>query len=133
MTEYCVVFENPDDLDAPAAIMSPTPEFMQMAKAGDLPEIWVYWRLQDKEQQAIHEGRHHEFQHDPNDLELQFTAPRTGPLTEEEAMEYLCMKDLPRNVWAKQHNRPMFKIVPKKDVPSDRTFRNAWRLNNEPN
>lgn len=132
MSKYCVVFENPDDLDAPAAILTPTPEFMQAAMAGELPEIWVYWRLQDKEQQAIREGKI-DFRHDPDDLELQLTAPRTGPLTEEEATEYLCMKDLPRNVWAKQHNRPMFKIVPRGSVPSDRTFRNAWRLNNESN
>ena len=59
---------------------------------------------------------------------LQWTAPRIGPLTEEEAMEYLCMKDLPRKCWAEEHNRPMFKIVRTEEVPSDRQFRNAWEM-----
>ena len=84
--------------------------------------ISVYWELQDDEQQAIAEGRHEKFQHDRAKWELQFTAPRIGSLTEEEAIEYLCMKDLPRRCWAEEHNRPMFKIVTVDQVPSDRTL-----------
>ena len=44
---------------------------------------------------------------------------------------YLCLKDLPRDCWAKEHNRPMFKIVRKDQVWSDRTFRDAWEMNDE--
>ena len=47
---------------------------------------------------------------------------------EEEAIEYLIMKDIPRRVWGKEHNRQMFRIVKKDQIPSDRSFRNAWRL-----
>ena len=46
----------------------------------------------------------------------------------EEAIEYLVMKDIPRHIWSQEYNRPMFKIVKTEDVPSDRQFRNAWRL-----
>ena len=88
----------------------------------------LFRSLQDDEQQAIAEGRHSEFKHDPEKLAAQYTAPRIGPLTEQEALEYLIMKDLPRKCWAEQHNRPMFKIVTVDQVPSDRTFRNAWEM-----
>ncbi len=124
MSDYRVVFEDPDNLDAPAAVLSPAPEFMEIAKAGGLPPISVYWALQDDEEK--HGGP--DFKHDKDKWEAQFTAPRIGPLTEEEAIEYLIMKDIPRRVWGKQHNRPMFKIVHKDVVPTDRSFRNAWRL-----
>lgn len=129
MTDYRVVFEDPDTPEEPAKVLVPSDRWMEEAMAGNLPPIWVYWQLQDDEQRAIAEGRHKEFKHDPEKLALQFTAPRVGPLTEEEAIEYLCMKDLPRKVWAQQHNRQMFRIVKKDQVPSDRTFRNAWGLN----
>lgn len=128
MSKYRVIFEDPDFPEDAAKILVPAPEWIEQAMAGNLPPIWVYWQLQDDEQKAIEEGRHDTFKHDPEKLELQYTAPRIGPLTEEEAIEYLIMKDIPKRVWAKEHNRPMFKIVTKDQVPSDRSFRNAWRL-----
>lgn len=128
MTTYRVIYEDPDDLDAPAKVVVPSQRWLDEAMAGNLPPIWVYWQLQDDEAQAIAEGRHSTFQHDPEKLALQYTAERIGPLTEEEAMEYLVMKDVPRHVWAKEHNRPMFRIIKTENVPSDRQFRNAWRL-----
>lgn len=128
MNQYRVIFEDPDQPEAPAMVLAPSDEWMEMAMAGGLPPIWVYWQLQQDEEQAIAEGRHETFEHDPEKLALQYTAPRIGPLTEEEAIEYLIMKDIPRRVWGKEHNRPMFKIVTKDQVPTDRQFRNAWRL-----
>lgn len=128
MTNYRVIFEDPDQPDAPSMVLVPSDNWMQEAMAGNLPPISVYWALQDDEQQAIAEGRHQSFKHDQAKYEAQFTAPRIGPLTEQEAIEYLVMKDIPRRVWAEEHNRPMFKIVTKDQVPSDRTFRNAWEL-----
>ena len=112
MTEYRIIFEDPTDPDAPAMILVPSPNWMADAMAGNLPPISVYWALQDEEQKAIDEGRHEGFKHDHDMWMQQFTAPRIGPLTEEEAIDYLIM----------------FKVVTKDQVPSDRLFRNAWRL-----
>ena len=84
--------------------------------------------MQEDEELAIKEGRIKTFEHHPDKFAAQFDAPRIGKLTEEEAMEYLIMKDIPRRVWGKKHNRPMFKIVRTEQVPTDRLFRNAWRL-----
>lgn len=128
MTQYRVIFDDPDRLDEPTKVLVPSDRWMKEAMEGNLPPISVYWELHDDEQQAIAEGRHSEFQHDPEKLAAQYTAPRIGPLTEQEALEYLIMKDLPRKCWAEQHNRPMFKIVTVNQVPSDRTFRNAWEM-----
>ena len=127
-TKYRVIFDDPDALDEPTKVLVPSQNWLDEAMAGGLPPIWVYWQLQDDEQQAIKEGRHSTFQHDPEKHALQWTAPRIGPLTGEEAMEYLCMKNLPRKCWAEEHNRPMFKIVRTEEVPSDRQFRNAWEM-----
>lgn len=128
MTDYRVIFDDPDKPDEPTQILVPTSQWMEMAMSGGLPPIWVYWQLQDDEAKAIAEGHHGSFKHDPEKLALQYTAPRIGPLTEEEAIEYLIMKDMPRNVWAKDHNRPMFRVVKKDAIPTDRTFRNAWGM-----
>ena len=128
MAKYRVIFDDPDDLDAPSRVLVPSEQWLSMAKAGSLPPIWVYWQLQADEERAIAEGRHDNFRHDPKKLALKDTAPRIGPLTEEEAMEYLVMKDVPRRVWAVEHNRPMFKIVKTEQIPSDRTWRNSWKL-----
>lgn len=128
MTKYRVVYEDPNFPDEPAKILIPSSEWIQEAMSGNLPPIWVYWQLNDDERRAMSEGRHKDFSHDPEKLMLQYTAPRIGPLTEEEAMEYLVMKDIPRHIWAKEYNRPMFRIVKAEDIPSDRSFRNAWKL-----
>ncbi len=128
MTKYRVIFDDPDHLDEPTKVLVPAQNWLDEAMSGGLPPIWVYWQLQDDEQQAIKEGRHSTFKHDPEKYALQFTAPRIGCLTEEEAMQYLCMKDLPRKCWAQEHNRPMFKIVRTEEVPSNRQFRNAWEM-----
>lgn len=127
-TKYRVIFDDPDRLEEPTKVLVPAQQWLDQAMAGELPPIWVYWQLQDDEQKAINEGFHEGFEHDPEKHALQWTAPRVGPLTEEEAMEYLCMKDLPRKCWAEEHNRPMFKIVRTEEVPSDRQFRNAWEM-----
>lgn len=128
MTDYRVLYEDPDKPDDPLCVLVPSDNWMEMAMSGGLPPISVYWALQGAEQRAIDEGRHDNFRHDREMWERQFTAPRIGPLTEEEAIEYLIMKDIPRRVWGKEHNRQMFRIVKKDQIPSDRSFRNAWRL-----
>src|SRR6056300_709003 len=128
MTKYRVIFEDPHKPEEPAMVLVPSPNWIEEAKAGNLPPIHVYWDLKEDEEKAIAEGRHSEFKHDPEKWNKQYTAPRIGPLTEEEAMEYLVMKDIPKHIWAVQYNRPMFRIVKTEEVPSDRSFRNAWRM-----
>ena len=110
MTTYRVIFDDPDHLDEPTKVLVPSQNWLDMAMSGGLPPIWVYWQLQDDEQKAIAEGRHDKFRHDPEKHALQWTAPRIGPLTEEEAMIYLVMKDLPRRCWSEQHNLSLIHI-----------------------
>jgi hypothetical protein len=128
MNNYRVIYEDPEQPEQPAMVLVPSDNWLEEAKAGLLPPISVYWALQDDEQKAIAEGSHETFKHDPEKHAAQWKAPRIGPLTEEEAIEYLVMKDIPRHIWSQEYNRPMFKIVKTEDVPSDRSFRNAWRL-----
>ena len=51
-------------------------------------------------------------------------------MTEEEAIEYLIMKDVPARVWHPdyKYNRQMFRIVKRNDMPKDQTYRDCWRL-----
>ena len=128
MTNYRVIYEDPDHPEQTAMVLVPSDNWLSDAMDGKLPPISVYWELQDDEQKAIDEGRHSTFKHDPSQWEKQFTAPRIGKLTEEEAMEYLVMKDIPRRVWSVEYNRPMFKIVKKEQIPTNRQFRNAWEM-----
>jgi hypothetical protein len=128
MKQYRIIYDDPDNLDEATKILIPSDRWMRQAMAGDLPPISVFWELQDDEEKAIAEGRHDEFTHDPVKYARQWTAPRIGPLTEEQAIQYLCMKDLPRRCWAEVHNRPMFKIVTVDQIPTDRTFRSAWEM-----
>ncbi len=55
-------------------------------------------------------------------------AATIGPMSEEEAIEYLVLKDCPRSVVEYTGNRTILKIVPIEMIPTDRSFRNAWRI-----
>jgi hypothetical protein len=50
------------------------------------------------------------------------------PMTEEKAMERLALDTLPAHVLAHRGNRPAFVFVPRDQVPTDRTFRDAWEM-----
>ena len=54
-------------------------------------------------------------------------------LTEERAIEYLIMKDLPQHVWKDydKANKPRMVICTKQQLPSTRVWRNAWKINEE--
>tara|TARA_R110000796_G_scaffold171060_1_gene288021 strand:- start:444 stop:875 length:432 start_codon:yes stop_codon:yes gene_type:complete len=116
--KYCVLFEDPTQLDAPASVLAPDPNWLAAALAGGvLPPIDTY--LRDKNVT------------DEQPKEHPYAEP-IGALTEEEAIEYLVQKDIPPQVWRDyQGNRIIMKIVPVELIPSDRTFRNAWRINQE--
>lgn len=55
-----------------------------------------------------------------------------GNVSEEEAMEYLLQKDVPSRVWADNtSNTPHYYICKRSMIPTNREFRNAWRINKE--
>lgn len=128
--KYRIVYEDPDHPEQPSHTVVPAEDWLNQAMNGELPPIWVLWELQDDEQKAMNEGWHtSDFTHDMEKWKLQETAPRVPPLTEEQAMEYLAMMVVPRNVWAQQHNRPMMRICRVEEIPTDRTWRDAWSVN----
>lgn len=118
-SRYRVVFEDPANPDAPAAVLVPDPNWMACAlEGGILPPIDAYLRDQD-----VPDGQ---------PKEHPYAAP-IGPMTEEEAIEYLIMKDIPPRVWRDYRgNRRIMRIVPVELIPSDRTHRNAWRIVQDP-
>lgn len=114
-SRYCVVFEDPAEPDSPACVMTPDPHWLAAALAGDvLPPIEAY----------LHD------QNTPNGSpKIHPYADPIGPMTEEQAIEYLIQKDVPPRVWRDyKGNRCIMRIVPMSAVPSDRTFRDAWRM-----
>lgn len=117
-SKYRVLFEDPDQLDAPAAILVPDPNWMAAAMHGGiLPPIDTYLRDQNV---VDGEPKEHPY------------AEPIGAMTEEEAIEYLIKKDIPPRVWRDYNgNRTILKIVPVELIPSDRSYRNAWTINQE--
>ena len=114
-SKYRVLFEDPSDLSAPAAVLVPDPNWMAAALAGGiLPPIDTYLRDRD-----VPDGQPKEHPY----------AEPIGPMTEEEAIEYLIQKDIPPAVWRDYTgNRCILRIVPVELIPSDRSWRNCWRI-----
>ena len=114
-SKYHVVFEDPATPDECAKVLVPDPNWMAAALEGNiLPPIDTYQRDRD-----VPDGQHKEHPY----------AEPIGPMTEEEAIEYLIMKDICPSVWRDyKGNRMIMRIVPVELIPTDRNFRNAWRL-----
>jgi len=207
-SKYRVVFENPNDLDAPASVLVPDPNWMAAALAGGvLPPVSAYgqvkfgcWlhsqagtadyvkysyaktrlkilksvdrplsnqhltstmedqilrvendlenlkdRISDKSApMEVFTGMHEErkaaawVQNNGGssvafyrvlDASALHDTPPIGPMTEEEAIEYLVMKDISPAVWRDYTgNRCIMKIVPVELIPTDRGYRNAWKI-----
>ena len=130
-SKYRVVFEDPNEPDAPAKILVPDPNWMAAALAGGiLPPIEAYLADQKKIEDFIQAGN------DPQTFSWKAVggaehpyAKPIGPMTEEEAIEYLIMKDIPRHIWDDERtNRPRFKITTVDKISTNRTYRNAWKL-----
>ena len=53
-----------------------------------------------------------------------------GGSVEQEAIEYLIMKDIPEKVWREyeKSNKPRLVICRKEQLPQQRTWRNAWKI-----
>ena len=117
-SKYRVVYEDPADPDAPAKVLAPDPNWMAAAlEGGILPPIGAY--LVD---QTTPDGA----------PKLHPYAAPIGPMTEEQAIEYLIKKDIPKRVWADYHgNRVILKVVPVELIPTDRMFRNSWQIKQE--
>ena len=114
-SKYRVLFEDPATPDEPAKVLVPDPNFMAAALAGNvLPPIDTYQR-----DRLVPDGQPKEHPY----------AEPVGAMSEEEAVEYLVMKDIDPAVWRDYNgNRTIMKIVPVEMIPSDRSFRNAWRI-----
>lgn len=131
-SKYRVVFEDPATPDAPCGVMVPDPHWLAQAlHGGILPPIEAELKDQATYQSYLDaDGDPTKFNwHDVDGgAKHPYAAPR-GPMTEEEAIEYLIMKTLPRRVWDDPvSNQPRFKIVRAEAIPTNRYFRNAWRL-----
>ncbi len=114
-SKYRVLFEDPATPDEPAKVLVPEPNSMAAALAGNvLPPIDSYQR-----DRLVPDGQPKEHPY----------AEPIGAMSEEEAVEYLVMKDIDPAVWRDYNgNRTIMKIVPVEMIPSDRSFRNAWRI-----
>jgi hypothetical protein len=117
-SKYRVVFEDPAEPDAPCAILVPDPNWLAAALAGGiLPPIETYLVDQETPDGAP---------------KLHPYAEPIGPMTEEQAIEYLIQKDIPQRVWNDESsNRQRFRIVNTDSIPSNRIYRNAWRIKEE--
>lgn len=114
---YCIVWEDPEEPEAPAKVTVPSPRWLAMAlKGGYLPPIGAY--LLDREEPDSTPKRH------------PYAAP-IGAMTEEQAMEYLALQVLPRQVSEYCGNRTIMRFVARADLPASRQFRNAWTLKQE--
>lgn len=150
-SKYRVVFEDPANPDAPAAVLVPDPNWMASAlNGGILPPIKAYhaakfrvlMEMEDGEQvQGIVSGDKcadmlHELHQRGGKMLGQCVvdyppayAEPIGPMTEEQSIEYLIKKDIPPRVWRDYRgNRRIMAIVPVEAVPRDRTHRNAWEI-----
>jgi hypothetical protein len=117
-SKYRVVFEDPAKPDEAAKVLVPDPNWMAAALEGDiLPPIDTYQR-----DRLVPDGEPKEHPY----------AEPIGRMSEEEAVEYLIQKDICPSIWRDyKGNRTIIKIVPVELVPSDRSFRNAWKINQE--
>ena len=114
---YCIVWEDPEEPEAPAKVTVPSPRWLAMALAGGyLPPIGAY--LLDREEPDSTPKRH------------PYAAP-IGPMSEEQAMEYLALQVSPRHVSEYRGNRTVMRFVARTDLPGSRQFRNAWTLKQE--
>ncbi|NVJ92516.1 MAG: hypothetical protein HWE34_12700 [Methylocystaceae bacterium] len=115
-SDYRVVFEA--DLDKPACVLVPDPNFMACAlHGGILPPVEVYHNF--------------EYDHDGRILNghILHDTPPIGPMSEEQAIEYLIQKDVPMHVWnAKRGNSIKMVICRKDQLPANRAWRNAWKI-----
>ena len=125
-TEYCIVYE---DIDKQCAtVVHPDPHCMSMLMHGNImppAEVW----LKLAEDEARPDFTNHS---DFRGHLLHDTEPM-GPLTEEQAVEFIIKKDIPTHIWKTwdQGNKPKMVICNKNQLPTTRDWRDAWRISDE--
>ena len=120
-SDYRVVFEH--NVDEPASVLVPDPNWMACAmNGGILPPVWVYHELARDEAMAG-------FKKHTRGYLLHETEPMPA-MSEEEAIEYLIMKDIPNHIWRtwNESNKPKMVICTKEQLPQTREWRNAWKI-----
>lgn len=128
---YRILYEDPTRPDEPAKVVVPAPEWIEQAlQGGILPEINSILDDQDFEEEWTRNNPGKSFSWFDHGGAKQWTAPAVGPMTLEEAMEYLAMKDVPNHVWRahQRSNYPYVVITTTDKLPDTREWRNAWRL-----
>jgi hypothetical protein len=123
-SDYRVVYE--DSVDECAKILVPDPNWMACAlQGGILPPVWVYHELAKDEAQP-------DFKKHTRGYLLHQTEP-VEAMTEEQAIEYLIMKDCPKSVWQtwNEGNKHKMVICRKDQLPATREWRNAWKISEE--
>jgi len=121
---YRVVYET--EMDECAKILIPDPNWMACAlQGGIIPPVEVYWELAKDEAKPDFKGHTRGFL-------LHDTKP-VDALSEEKAIEYLIMKDVPQSVWRSYNegNRLKMVICRKEQLPATRAWRNAWKINED--
>lgn len=115
-TDLVVVYED-GEYDGRAKILVPAPEWMAMALHGGLLPPVEHYHREQRDPDGSFCG--------PHDYWSAYEP--IGPLTEEQAIEYLVQKDVPRHVWAEGSNHSL-KICRRGQLPQSRLFRNAWKV-----
>ncbi|MET0653659.1 MAG: hypothetical protein ABWY63_14205 [Hyphomicrobiaceae bacterium] len=123
-TDLVVVYE---DGEGPAKVLVPAPEWLASALHGPVKINGVLLGLPPVEH----------YHNESRDESGTFTGPRNywttevyepmGPMSEEEAIEYLIMKDIPRRVWDTGSNYA-FTVCRRSQLPPTRRWRNAWAI-----
>ncbi len=115
-----------DSVDECAKILVPDPNWMACAlQGGILPPVEVYWLLaQDEAQPDFKKHTRGYLLHNSKPIEA---------MTEEQAIEYLIMKDVPQSVWRDYDsgNKPKMVICRKEQLPGTREWRNAWKISED--
>ena len=122
-SDYRIVWEDPDKPEECSKITVPDPNWMACAlQGGILPPVEVYWALAEDEAKP-------DFKKHTRGYLLHNTKP-VEAMTEEQAIEYLIMKDIPQRVWRNydKANKPRLVICKKDQLPSTREWRNAWKI-----
>lgn len=133
-TDKVVVIET--DPESQAGLLVPAPEWMACALFGGLlPPVEVYHALEFDDGSPVLNRSFHGVDPSQDGLtvrngHLLHLTPPIAPMSEDEAIEYLVLKDAPREVWDadKRSNSARFAICSRDQIPPERTFRNAWRM-----
>ena len=122
-SDYRIVWEDPDKPEECSKVTVPDPNWLACAlQGGILPPVEVYWLLAEDEAKP-------DFKKHTRGYLLHNTKP-VEAMTEEQAIEYLIMKDIPQRVWRNydKANKPRLVICKKDQLPSTREWRNAWKI-----